>query len=105
MAEHKDSTHQIVIGNPSQTNFVQVKVIYHSQDYQHCEQRSMEELYVESISAGDCLSFPIHQELEDVLFDIDRHDIGPLVVKVYVCFQELQLTDFSKILIPRKQIA
>lgn len=65
----------------------------------------MEELYTESISGGSCLSFPLHESSEDVLFIIDRHDIGPLSLKVYVCYQEIQPTEFSKILIRRKQIA
>jgi hypothetical protein len=76
-----------VIGNPSDNMFVEVKVIYHSDDYEHCEMRLLEEHYDETVSNQDCVAFPLKEDLDDVGFLIERHDIGPLLVKAYVCYQ------------------
>ena len=40
--ENKKRTNNIVIGNPSDSMYTEVKMSYHSADYAHCEERAME---------------------------------------------------------------
>ena len=99
---HAETSKQLVIGNPSDNMFVEVKVIYHSDDYEHCEQRFLEEHYSETVSHEDCFAFPLSDKLDDIGFVIDRHDIGPLQVKAYACYQEVDIDSPARILIPKE---
>lgn len=79
--------------NPSMTENVQVKLVYHSNDVVHCEQRQIGKLYYEAIQKGEiseggfqnnCYQFPIIQ-FKNVAIKLSRVDLGELHYAVVVC--------------------
>ena len=63
---------------------VVVKAIYHSGDYFHCEERSINEIYSENVNSGQCFKFTLPL-MEDIIVNAKRSDLGPNNVAYMIC--------------------
>jgi hypothetical protein len=51
----------IMVQNPSETKTVEFSAIYHSSDYDHCENKKTGVIYSEVIESTTCFSFSLTQ--------------------------------------------
>lgn len=77
----------IKLFNYGQTN-VNVKSIFHSGNYAHCEERKMNEVYNERVKSGQCFKFTVPLAV-DVEVSTTRKDLGTSIELLLVCSKKV----------------